>query len=82
MATAEHTPTFELEVMQQCCMTCYVIPYSRIQVCALHILSNVYNRRLTYDIKDKDALYLNEQQARSEGTPPTFNLQYCMEKGG
>jgi DNA-directed RNA polymerase subunit N (RpoN/RPB10) len=42
MASAEHTPTFELQVMQQCCMTRYVIPHSR--VCALHILRKVYIR--------------------------------------
>jgi len=42
IATEELTPTFELQVMQQQCMTCYVIPHSRI--CALHILPNVYNR--------------------------------------
>jgi len=55
------------------------LPYTSM---CLHILSNVYIRRLTYDVKDKDALCLNEQQARSEGIPPIFNLQYCMEKGG
>jgi len=48
-------------------------------ICLTYFKQRLYPR-LTYDIKDKDALRLDEQQARRGGTPPIFNLRYRVKK--